>query len=398
MNWTGPAALRAQVQKLWERGDLLAGVVTGEPLFPRRLTLRGPSSQEMTDRFGEVRAWIGELRAMPHCRVEMREFRHRLFGTNAVPQEVWIDTLDDALAIVGKRREASRFGGLLEATRACQPELLAWLAKRPLRALEVAEEWHRLLDIVAWLQRHPRPGVYLRQVDIAGVHSKFIEAQRGVLGELLDLALPPAAIDPSAAGVSQFARRYGFRDKPQRIRFRILDRRHALLAGDPEQDLTLDARSFARIDPQVERVFITENEINFLAFPAVPHSLILFGAGYGFEMLREADWLSRSRIHYWGDIDTHGFAILDQLRAHCADVESFLMDRATLLAFATQWGEEDRQTLRDLPRLNAEEGALYDDLRDNRLRRNLRLEQERIGFGWVEAALAGLDASAPEAL
>jgi hypothetical protein len=66
------------------------------------------------------------------------------------------------------------------------------------------------------------------------------------------------------------------------------------------------------------------------------------------------------------------------------------MDRATLLAFATHWGEEDRQTLRDLPRLNAEEGALYDDLRDNRLRRNLRLEQERIGFGWVEVALAAL--------
>jgi hypothetical protein len=56
----------------------------------------------------------------------------------------------------------------------------------------------------------------------------------------------------------------------------------------------------------------------------------------------------------------------------------------------SQWGEEDKQTLRELPRLNAEEGALYDDLRDNRLRRNLRLEQERIGFGWVEAALAGL--------
>ena len=101
--------------------------------------------------------------------------------------------------------------------------------------------------------------------------------------------LPPAAIDSSAAGASQFARRYGFRDKPQRIRFRILDRRHALLAGDPEQDITLDARSFDRIDPKVERVFITENEINFLAFPPVPDSLIIFGAGDGFETLREPD-------------------------------------------------------------------------------------------------------------
>ena len=61
-----------------------------------------------------------------------------------------------------------------------------------------------------------------------------------------------------------------------------------------------------------------------------------------------------------------------------------------MLTFETQCGEEGRQTLREPPRLNAEEGALYDDLRDNRLRRNLRIEQERIGFGWVEAALAAL--------
>ena len=63
------------------------------------------------------------------------------------------------------------------------------------------------------------------------------------------------------------------------------------------------------------------------------------------------------------------------------------MDRTTLLAFESQWGEEEKQTLRDLPRLNGEESALYDDLRDNRIRKNLRLEQERIGFSWVESAL-----------
>jgi hypothetical protein len=51
---------------------------------------------------------------------------------------------------------------------------------------------------------------------------------------------------------------------------------------------------------------------------------------------------------------------------------------------------EEKQTLRDLPRLTAEEQALYDDLRDNRLRANLRLEQERVGFGWVEDALSRL--------
>lgn len=390
MSWTRPADLRAQLQRLWDRGELLASLVTGEPLFPRRLVLKAPASAEVATRFEEVRAWIGELRAMPYCRVEMREFKHRLFGANTIPAEVWVDTVDDALALIGKRRDATRFATLLDVTRERQSRLLDWLAKRPLRALELSDEWSRLLEIVAWLQAHPRPGVYLRQVDIPGVHSKFIEAHRGVLAELLNLALPAAAIDASASGASQFARRYGFRDKPLRIRFRVLDSEHTLLPRVCEQDITLDAESFAQLDPRVSRVFITENEINFLAFPNVADSLVIFGAGYSFAVLAQAAWLARCRVHYWGDIDTHGFAILDQLRAHFDHVESFLMDRATLLTFEAQWGKEEKQTLRDLPRLSQEEQALYDDLRDNRVRKNLRLEQERIGFGWVESALAAL--------
>lgn len=388
MSWTRPPDLRAQVQKLWDRGELLATLVTGEPLFPKRLTLKAPTSAEIADRFDEVRAWIGELRELPNCRVEMREFRHRLFGVNAIPQAVWIDTVEDALALIGKSRAAVRFAALIETTRKHEPKLLPWLAKRPLRALELAGEWRRLLEIVAWIEKHPVPGVYLRQVDIPGVHSKFIEAHRGVLTELLDIVLPPEAIDATASGTSRFARRYGFREKPVRIRFRVLDPQGAILPCGLGGDITLDAESFARLDPVVSRVFITENEINFLAFPPVRESLVIFGAGYGFEMLSEAEWLKRCRIHYWGDIDTHGFAILDQLRSRFAHVESFMMDRGTLLAFQSLWGEEERPTLRDLPRLTPEERALYDDLRDNRLGKNLRLEQEKVGFGWLESALS----------
>lgn len=393
MTWTSPNDLRAQVQKLWDRGELLSSFVTGEQLFPKRLLLKVPTSAEMADRFDEVRAWIAKLCAMNHCRVEMREFKHRVFGANTIPQEAWIDTVEDALAFINKQRDAARFIALVEETRGQQPRLMDWMAKRPLRVLGLAGEWRRLLEIVAWLQIRPRSGVYLRQVDIPDVHSKFIEAQRRVLAELLDIVLPPEMIDSTASGFSQFAKRYGFRDKPARIRFRILDPDHTLLPllpGNLASDITLDADTFALLDSAVTRVFITENEINFLAFPHVKDSLVIFGAGYGFEMLSKAKWLSRCRIYYWGDIDTHGFAILDQLRCKFENVESFLMDRTTLMAFESQWGEEEKQTLRDLPRLSHHEKTLYDDLRDNRIRKNLRLEQERIGFGWVESALTAL--------
>jgi hypothetical protein len=52
------------------------------------------------------------------------------------------------------------------------------------------------------------------------------------------------------------------------------------------------------------------------------------------------------------------------------------MDHATLLAFAAHRGTETKPTQRDLPRLMPAEQALYDDLREYRLHKNLRLEQE----------------------
>jgi hypothetical protein len=167
-----------------------------------------------------------------------------------------------------------------------------------------------------------------------------------------------------------------------------LDPAHAVLPGAGDADLTLDAATFAGLQPSARRVFITENETNFLAFPPAADSLLIFGAGYGFDVLAGAAWLGRCEIHYWGDIDTHGFAILDQLRAHLPHARSLLMDRATLMAFEAHWGVEEKPTRRDLHRLHADERALYDELRDNRIRSNLRLEQERIGFAWVERAVA----------
>jgi len=318
----------------------------------------------------------------------MREWRHRVLGVNQVPSTVWVDSLDDALTILGKRGEYERFSALVGRTRTRRPELLKWMALKPHKALALANEWEHLLDVIDWLLAHPRPGIYLRQVDIPGVHSKFIEAYRGVLMQWLDRVLPPDVIDDAAHGVGGFARRYGFREKPLRIRLRGLDPTRSLLDGLVGADITLDSDSFNRLKPSVSQVFITENEINFLAFPPLNDSLLVFGAGYGFDVLAQTDWLAHCQVYYWGDIDTHGFAILNQLRAHIPHARSLLMDRATLLTFDDQWGLEKTQTQRDLPRLDAVECALYDDLRDNRIRANLRLEQERIAFGWVVDALS----------
>ncbi len=389
--WTTPEDIRARVLREWEKGRLLASLVTGEDVFPLRIALKGPSSSELSQRFADVKAWIARLQdaARRGVRLEMRFVEHRVIGTNAVPAEIWIDSLDEALALIGKGRDAGRFQALVRDAQARCATVVPWMAKRPLRALELAAQWSRLLDIVLWLREHPRPSIYLRQVDLPGIHSKFIEQHRSVLSELCDYALQCDVIDTEATGFSQFERRLGFRAKPIPVRFRLLDTSPSLAPG--LTDLTLAGEEFARFDPGMPNVFITENEINFLAFPAMANSLVIFGAGYGFDTLAQAAWLRGKSIYYWGDIDTHGFAILDQLRAYFPNAQSLLMDHDTLHAHCDHWVREDKPADRDLPRLTPPEREIYDHLRRNTWGESIRLEQEKIGFTLVARALSALN-------
>jgi hypothetical protein len=100
--------------------------------------------------------------------------------------------------------------------------------------------------------------------------------------------------------------------------------------------------------------------------------------------------LHHRALHYWGDIDTYGFHILDRLRLLFPDAQSFLMDRETLVEHAPLWVRESDAYDGELPRLNSAERALYDDLRHNRLGERVRLEQERIPYGWLLRGLARL--------
>ncbi|MEI7826043.1 MAG: Wadjet anti-phage system protein JetD domain-containing protein [Chlorobiaceae bacterium] len=388
MNWTTPAELKAQVQKLWDRGLILSAMIGGESVFPRRLTLKGPDSRELSDSFSLVRDWIARLSSGgKHYRIVWRSVNHRILGANELPAEIWMHSLDDALGWIGKRQEARQFAAMITLTRDWQPALLPWLEKRPLRALELAQEWPRILSIVAWRIKYHRPGIYLRQIDLPGVHSKFIEEHRSVLAELFDLVLPPEEIDATATGASGFCRRYGFQDKPLRVRFRILDPTLALLPTESDQDITVTQETFAQLELPVTKVFITENEINFLAFPEVPEAMVIFGTGYGFENLASVEWMRDRVIHYWGDIDTHGFAILNQLRRFFPDVASLLMDYETLMEHQALWGVEPSPETGTLTRLTSEESRLYDQLRHNELGNQIRLEQEKIGFDWLVEAL-----------
>lgn len=384
MNWTRVDDVRAMCRKRWQHGDLLRATLHDAAPFLLRFAIRGPGAGDLAERFVEVRAWVEQWRAFEAGQVEWAEKRDRVVGGQRLPVAVSFDDIDSLVAWLGCDAEVGLFRGLADMARRRRAGALAWLMRRPLQAIELTDAWAGLLDVADWLEAHPRSGLYARQVDVAGVHSKFIERHLTVLREWLGAG--PDGIDPDL----------GLQGKPLRLRFRILDRALPTLPGAICPDIEIDAVNFARLALPVSDVFITENEINYLAFPPRADAMVIFGAGYGWSALKQACWLERRRLYYWGDIDTHGFAILDGLRASFPHAQSFLMDRHTLMEHVAAWGVEGEPSMRDLARLNSDEAALYDDLRFRRLGSDpaesgcVRLEQERIGFRYLASALATL--------
>lgn len=382
--WTEPDAVVTLLRRRWKSGELLSAHVGLSRWDPIAVPITGPRAAEITGAFDEVRAWVGRwsaAEAKRRFRLESRSVGGRLVGQNALPARAHVETLDDAWVLLGVRRDVGVYDGLLAQTP--DGPLSRWARENPMKVLEHAEVWANLLSAVAWIESRGGQGHYLRQIDAPGVDTKFVERHKGILARLLDGILPAERIVASAPP-SAFERRYGFAAKPDYIRWRSLD---PVDQEGPFSEMSVRADEFALAPPAASHVVVIENEITYLALPPHEDTIAIFGAGFGARRLRGLDWLTDRDVIYWGDIDTHGFAILDQMRSMFPRVRSMLMDRATLLAHRAHWTREPANTRAELASLSSAESRLYVELIEDVHGANVRLEQERVRFSLVEEAL-----------
>lgn len=387
--WTRPEDVEAQLRTKWQRGFHLRSRAEGVPWEPVRVRLTGPSARDLLERTTEALAWIEGVRSWaaggrggPRCRIEDRVVRSRSLGHNEVPAYVVLDTIETLAALVDRRGDIAKLDGVLALTSERRSDVLPWVVAHPMSVLDVADDWGRLLDVVEWVDRHDTTRFYLRHLDLPGVDTKFVERHRKLLGQLLQAVLPAERVDPAA---SRFDARFGFKSVPIYVRFRALAPVDELPASLSE--LSVRAAELARLELSVRTVFVVENQATYLAFPDVPDSIVVFGEGFKASTLDAVSWLAHRELVYWGDVDTHGFRILDQLRSRVPGVRSLLMDEVTLNAHLDHVGSEESPTAVPLEHLTPEEARLYRDLVENRFGRSIRLEQERIRFSAVRRAL-----------
>ncbi len=376
--WTTPDDIAAKVRRRWDDGTLLRAHATNATFDLIDVPLRGPRPSEIGDDLAAARDWVALLdagrRDDRRYALTWQAIGGRRIGRNELPVRAVISTFDQAWALLGVRGAVRQFDEILELADG-HAAMRTWIVGNPHRALELHNDFPKLLAAFTWLDAHRNSGRYLREISAPGVDTKFAEKHRVVLAAMLGV--------PSAA--TGFLSALGLRSKPEFVRLRP-----ALTLGLPlpASELAMRATELAELSIQPRTAIVVENEITYLSVDVPKDGVVLWGKGFEVDRVGRLPWLAEVDVLYWGDIDTHGFAILDRLRAWLPQTRSVLMERDTLLAHRDRWVIEERPAASSLPRLTQAEQELFADLVTDALGERVRLEQERVDWSWAERCLA----------
>lgn len=402
--------IKLQLQKKWQNGyfhkawlaqqqqvEEQVGNTEDEDnvaLFPYVVSLDKITEKKLLNEFDAVNQWTEQItqfqeKNRQYLTVQWQIFSFPRMGKQKLPTALEFHQIEDLARFLGCYQQWQLFVKQAQLTLQQLPQLIRYVQLRPIELVQHLDVWPQLLKVCQYFLVNPKPGCYLRELNITGIDTKFIEQHKAILKKLLDATLPESAIELEQSKLSEhgFEKRYGLNYPKPRIRFRVLDPNMIVdLAGFSDLEVSLD--EFAKLGLLCDSIYITENKTNGLAFPKVKNAIVIFGLGYGISALKQVDWLKQCRIYYWGDIDTHGFAILSQIRAYLPDTQSFLMDKDTLQfcrAFWTAEPQSKRHQSESLANLTDIEQALYQALKTDHFAPCLRLEQERIPYHyWLQ--------------
>lgn len=315
--------------------------------------------------------------------VTWEDYRWRVLGNQALPVCITLREPSEIAQITGNQSEWIELFSAHAEFSARWPKLGSTFARVwDVSSSQSETETRRMIAVLEWFEANPRSNLYLRQIPVPGVDTKWIERRKGLMTAFL------SALQGKSAQETDFQALAGLRPLPHLVRLRVLDPRRREQTGGMGE-FSAPVEELARLKWRIESIYVVENLQSGLALEDCPGRVAFVGLGNGVAALSRIPWVAEAgALFYWGDIDTHGFAILNQLRTHFPAATSRLMDERTLLGHRPLWStEKNPHSARELPHLTAAENALYRKLREEEFGVGVRLEQERIPWTYVRDKL-----------
>jgi hypothetical protein len=361
--------------------DYLRAIISGENVFPKIIR----SDKSVSKDFIESGKQKAELIEQSKDRkgfgftIKYRTVNTKQHSIQDMIDEISFETEIDFLKFIRKESEVATYKKSVSQILNQFNELNEWVKKYPLKVVQFTDSWHELLSVLKYFKLNPNPNLYIRELPVR-VHTKFIENNKGILFELLNIVLPSQNINQEFTTAKDFEKRFGLKFNQSQIRIRVLDKSISDKHLSGLSDITVTEEEFCNLQIPCEKVFILENKtnfsnlMNFLTLPQIKNTIGIFGSGFKVGNLKTALWLVEKEIIYWGDIDTHGLQILSQIRGYFKRTKSTMMDFETLNAFKDDWSKGEPTTTNTLPNLTSEEKELFAFVKAG----NIRLEQEKI--------------------
>lgn len=355
--------------------DYLRDVAAGKTFQPIEIPCDKKASDTIAEyqkEFNDIRSLSKEVKGYGYT-IDWKTVKTKMLGTQGLPSKIKFETAEDFERFLQKVKEVNVFRKNVALINGKFPKLQCWIEKYPLKVIENSEYWSDILKILNYFSKNPQPQLYIRELPIE-VHTKFIEQHKAVIGELLDIVIK----EYINTNEKEFEKRYNLRYDESMVRMRILDGTLAAEFFSGLDDITIPVSKFLRLQIPISKAYIVENKVNFLTFPLVANSIVIWGRGYGIASIKESELLKSSELIYWGDLDAQGFEILSQFRSYFAKVKSLLMDKTTF----DKYFENDLGTPSKVNvelNLTTGEKNLYQYIKAN----NYRLEQEKIPQSYV---------------
>lgn len=304
----------------------LTAVLTRTHFFPLPIKgNRGKASQPMDVLFPALKRLLEGAKNKKGYgyTVTLKAVQTRHAGEISMPDEIYFENVEDYVKFIEKEQEFLAFRKVAMKSQKLLPAILPWMQENPLKVIKHLADWETILKIGQYFLGNPQSQIYTRALPL-DIPTTFIENKTTILTEILNTILPQTAINNQE---NVFEKRFGLLHAEPIIRIRALDE---AIFEDWSKDISLALSAWKKQVPKVKIIFICTDLLNFLRFPNHPESLSIYGESSTLKVLNELDWFAEKAIYLWGDITIKSFQILSDLRQSFPQIQSFLMDKATL--------------------------------------------------------------------
>lgn len=355
--------------------DYLRSIVCGLDYEPIEIACdkKASNTLEMCQKeLKDIQSLSKEIKGYGYT-IEWKTVKTKKLGEQDLPDRILFESASDYECFLQKVGEVAQFRKDVLFITQQYPVLKSWVEKNPKKVVENASNWPDILKVLNFFSSNPRPQRYVRELPIE-VHTKFIENNKAIIKDLLDIVIAEYVYNEE----KDFEKRYGLLYDEPLVRMRILDTSLAASIFSGVEDISMPVSQFCELSFIVANVFVVENKVNFLTFPSIADSIVIWGHGYGVTSIKDSKLLKQAKLYYWGDIDVQGFEILSQFRGYYPQANSLMMDRCTFdKYFERDFGTPSKVSIE--LRLTNQEVSLYEYIKSN----NYRLEQEKIPQQYV---------------